>query len=74
MVAAGCIAESRARRSVDFPVIAACFALDNAMTVTGTAEWAAGGLLGVGDLSQWVALALIYLLTGLCRAGYWLCQ
>jgi len=66
MIVSGCITASRARRSVDLPVlvvIAASFALGNAMTVTGAAEWVAGGLLGFGEFSPWVALAIIYILT-----------
>ncbi|MDC0664169.1 SLC13 family permease [Marinobacter sp. SS21] len=66
MIATGCITASRARRSVDLPilvVIAASFALGNAMTVTGAAEWVAGGLLASGELSPWLALAIVYLLT-----------
>nr|WP_297399423.1 SLC13 family permease [uncultured Marinobacter sp.] len=66
MIVSGCITASRARRSVDLPVlvvIAASFALGNAMTSTGAAEWVAGGLLGLGELTPWAALALIYLLT-----------
>ena len=66
MIVSGCITASRARRSVDLPVlvvIAASFALGNAMTVTGAAAWVAGGLLGFGELTPWVALVLIYFLT-----------
>tara|TARA_Y100001001_G_scaffold125633_1_gene124129 strand:- start:2760 stop:4526 length:1767 start_codon:yes stop_codon:yes gene_type:complete len=66
MIVAGCITASRARRSVDLPVlvvIAASFALGNAMTETGAAVWVAGGLLGFGELTPWMALALIYLIT-----------
>ncbi|WP_341582290.1 SLC13 family permease [Marinobacter metalliresistant] len=66
MIVSGCITASRARRSVDLPVlvvIAASFALGNAMTETGAAVWVANGLLGFGGLTPWVALALIYLLT-----------
>ncbi len=67
MIVTGCITASRARRSVDLPVlvvIAASFALGNAMTVTGGAEWVAGGLLGLfGPLTPWLALALVYFLT-----------
>lgn len=68
MVVTGCITASRARRSVDLPVlvvIAASFALGNAMTVTGAAEWVAGSLLSFGPLTPWLALALVYLLTAL---------
>jgi di/tricarboxylate transporter len=46
-------------------VIAASFALGNAMTVTGAADWVVGGLLGLGDLSPWQVLVLVYLLTAL---------
>lgn len=66
MIVSGCITASRARRSVDLPVlvvIGASFALGNAMTATGAAVWVADGLLGLGDLTPWMALALIYLLT-----------
>ncbi|AXS82503.1 SLC13 family permease [Marinobacter sp. Arc7-DN-1] len=68
MIVSGCLTASRARRSVDLPVlvvIAASFALGNAMTETGAATWVADGLLGVGTITPWVALALIYLLTAL---------
>ncbi|MDP4546860.1 SLC13 family permease [Marinobacter sp. MDS2] len=68
MIAAGCITASRARRSVDLPVlvvIASSFALGNAMTETGAAQWVAGGLLGFGPLTPWVALAMVYVLTAL---------
>ncbi|SFR50916.1 Di-and tricarboxylate transporter [Marinobacter daqiaonensis] len=66
MILSGCITASRARRSVDLPVlvvIAASFALGTAMSDTGAAQWVAGGLLQLGPFSPWVALALIYLLT-----------
>jgi di/tricarboxylate transporter len=68
MVVSGCITASRARRSVDLPVlvvIAASFALGNAMTETGAAIWVADGFLGFGALTPWMALALIYLLTAI---------
>jgi di/tricarboxylate transporter len=68
MIASGCITASRARRSVDLPVlvvIAASFALGNAMTETGAAQWVAGGLLGFGALTPWLALAIVYLLTAI---------
>jgi di/tricarboxylate transporter len=66
MIVSGCLTASRARRSLDLPVlvvIAASFALGNAMTNTGAAEWIAEGLLGFGDLTPWIALALVYLIT-----------
>lgn len=68
MILTGCIRASRARRSVDLPVlvvIAASFALGNAMTVTGAAEWIAGGILSFWKLSPWLALALVYIITAL---------
>jgi di/tricarboxylate transporter len=68
MIVSGCLTASRARRSVDLPllvVIAASFALGNAMTVTGAADWIVGGLLGIGDLSPWQVLVLIYLVTAI---------
>lgn len=66
MIVSGCLTASRARRSVDLPVlvvIASSFALGNAMTETGAAHWIAGGLLGWGPLTPWVALAMVYVLT-----------
>lgn len=68
MIVFGCLTASRARRSVDLPVlvvIAASFALGNAMTQTGAAQWVAGGLLGFGPLTPWLALAMVYALTAL---------
>ncbi|MBB5322529.1 SLC13 family permease [Marinobacter oulmenensis] len=68
MIVSGCLTASRARRSVDLPVlviIAASFALGNAMTDTGAAEWIADGLLGMGPLTPWLALIMIYGLTTL---------
>jgi di/tricarboxylate transporter len=66
MIGSGCITASRARRSVDLPVlvvIASSFALGAAMSETGAAQWVAGSLLDFGVLTPWLALALIYLLT-----------
>lgn len=66
MIMSGCITASRARRSVDLPVlvvIASSFALGTAMSETGAANWVAGSLLSFGTLTPWVALALVYLLT-----------
>lgn len=68
MILSGCLTASRARRSVDFPVlivIAASFALGTAMSTTGTAQWLAQTLLGTGGMTPWMALALVYLLTAL---------
>lgn len=66
MIVSGCLTASRARRSVDLPVlvvIAASFALGNAMTETGAAQWVAGSLLGIGPLTPWLALAMVYVMT-----------
>lgn len=66
MIATGCITASRARRSVDLPVlvvIAASFALGNAMTVTGASAWVVGGVLGSVEVSPWLALVMVYALT-----------
>lgn len=66
MIMSGCITASRARRSVDLPVlvvIASSFALGTAMSETGAANWVVGSLLSFGTLTPWVALALVYLLT-----------
>ena len=68
MIVSGCLTASRARRSVDLPVlvvIASSFALGNAMTETGAAQWVVGGLLGFGPLTPWLALALVYVLTAI---------
>ncbi|MGC8121863.1 SLC13 family permease [Marinobacter sp. VGCF2001] len=68
MIATGCITASRARRSVDLPVlvvIASSFALGTAMTETGAAQSVAGFLLGFGPFTPWVALAIVYVLTAL---------
>lgn len=66
MIASGCITASRARGSIDLPVlivIAASFALGNAMIVTGASAWIAESLFGGGVLSPWLALLIVYALT-----------
>ena len=68
IIGTGCLTASRARRSVDLPVlviIASSFALGNAMTETGAAQWVAGGLLDFGPLTPWLALAMVYVLTAI---------
>ncbi|MCO5785268.1 SLC13 family permease [Pseudomonas sp. G11-1] len=68
MIVTGCITASRARSSIDLPVlvvIAASFALGTAMTVTGAASWIADNLLGDAQISPWLALLLVYVLTGI---------
>lgn len=67
LLLSGCIGMSAARRSIDLSVLAvigASFALGQALTQTGAAQFLANQLLG--DLgSPLLALALIYLLTAL---------
>lgn len=67
LLLSGCISMSAARRSIDLSVltvIGASFALGQALTQTGAAQFIASQLLG--DLaSPLAALALIYLLTAL---------
>lgn len=66
MIGSRCITASRARRSIDLPVlivIAASFALGNAMNETGAANLIANTLLGTDSLSPWVALIVIYVVT-----------
>ena len=66
MILSGALTASRARRSLDLPVlvvIAASFALGNAMAVTGAAQWLAGGIADLGVAAPWLALALVYLAT-----------
>ncbi|MGF2735321.1 SLC13 family permease [Marinobacter sp. DUT-1] len=67
MIVSRCITASHARRSVDLPVlvvIAASFALGNAMSETGAAATIVGTLLGNGEgFSPWLALVMIYVLT-----------
>ena len=68
MIVLGCTSAQRARRSLDLPVlvvIASSFALGNAMDKTGAAHWLANTLLGQGDLSPWMTLVLVYVLTAL---------
>ncbi len=68
MIVSGCITAGRARRSVDYSVlvvIAASFALGNAMSQTGAATWLAGTMLGTGAATPWLALALVYLITAM---------
>ena len=65
MIVTGCITASRARRSVDWSVlvaIAASFALGNAMTQTGAAQFIAHQLTGA-SMAPWFALAVVYFLT-----------
>ncbi|TGG95247.1 SLC13 family permease [Natronospirillum operosum] len=66
MLVTRCITASHARRSIDLSVlvvIAASFALGAAMRETGAAAGVAQLLLGTGNLSPWLALALVYITT-----------
>ncbi|MCH8553310.1 MAG: SLC13 family permease, partial [Natronospirillum sp.] len=66
MLVTRCITASHARRSIDLSVlvvIAASFALGAAMRETGAAAGVAQMLLGTGNLSPWLALALVYITT-----------
>lgn len=68
MILSGCLTASRARRSVDLPVlvvIASSFALGNAMTETGAAQWLVSGLFDFSSLTPWLALAIVYVVTAL---------
>ncbi|GED23449.1 SLC13 family permease [Halomonas halmophila] len=67
MLATGCITVSKARRYIDLSVltvIAASFALGAAMTSSGAAQVIAGGVVS-DNMSPWLALAVVYLLTTL---------
>lgn len=66
MIATGCITWIRARCSIDMSVlfvIAASFSLGNAMVVTGASNWVAGAILSSSELSTWIALLIVYVLT-----------
>lgn len=66
MIATRCITASKARCYIDLPVlvvIAASFALGNAMTLTGAAASIAGLLVSSDSMSPWMALVLVYLMT-----------
>ncbi|VEE15393.1 citrate transporter [Ectopseudomonas mendocina] len=66
MVTCRCITASKARQHIDLPVIvviAASFALGNAMTVTGAAADIARFVFSGDQVSPWIALLGVYLLT-----------
>ncbi len=66
MLVTHCVPMSKARRYIDLSVltvIGASFALGAAMSTTGAANEIARWLLLTGDLSPWLALALVYVLT-----------
>lgn len=66
MIAIGCVTAGRARRSFDLPVlvvIAASFALGQAMSETGVAEFLAGQLLSTLEQDPMAVLVGIYFTT-----------
>lgn len=66
MIGARCVAASQARRALDLSVlvvIAASFALGTALVKTGAAASIAELLAGGGQLSPWLLLALVYVVT-----------
>jgi len=66
MLVTRCVTASKARRYIDLPVlvvIAASFSLGSAMTLTGAATSIAELLIISDQISPWMALALVYLLT-----------
>lgn len=66
MLLTRCVTASKARRYIDLPVlvvIAASFSLGSAMALTGAAASIAELLIISDQISPWMALALIYLLT-----------
>jgi di/tricarboxylate transporter len=63
MVATGCCAVERARRSVEWPVlivIAAALAIGGALETTGAAACLAHGAMHFAGGSPWLTLALVY--------------
>jgi len=68
MLVTRCVTASKARRYIDLPVlvvIAASFSLGSAMTLTGAAATIAELIIISDQISPWVALALVYLLTAM---------
>ena len=66
MIVTRCISITKARRNIDLTVItviAASFSLGEAMTKTGMAAEIANWLMISENMSPWVMLALVYLLT-----------
>ncbi|GGY09701.1 sodium:sulfate symporter [Litchfieldella qijiaojingensis] len=66
MLASRCVTPSKARRYVDLSVlivIAASFSLGAAMNKTGAAAQIAQWLMLADDLSPWLALAMVYVMT-----------
>lgn len=68
MLATGCVSITKARRNIDLTVItviAASFSLGAAMTKTGAADTIAQWMMFYDDLSPWVLLAMVYILTAI---------
>ena len=67
MLVTRCVTAIQARRAIDYQVlivIAASFALGQAMELSGAADHIAGVLL-FGDIHPWLALALVYAMTAI---------
>ena len=68
MLATRCVSITKARRNIDLTVItviAASFSLGAAMTKTGAADAIAQLMLFSDDLSPWLMLAMVYILTAI---------
>jgi di/tricarboxylate transporter len=66
MVASGCVTLTRARSSVEYPVliaIACSYALGFALTDSGAADWAASGVALVAGHDPFISLCLVYVTT-----------
>ncbi|WP_020559741.1 SLC13 family permease [Thiofilum flexile] len=68
MLLTHCLNAGLARRSIDFTVltvIGASFALGEAMTKTGAAQWIAESVMGMGVNSPLMAIVVVYVMTSL---------
>jgi di/tricarboxylate transporter len=68
MLLTGCVSITKARRNIDLTVItviAASFSLGAAMTKTGASDGIAQWIMFQDNLSPWVLLAIVYILTAI---------
>jgi di/tricarboxylate transporter len=68
MLVTGCCSHANARRSIEWDVlltIAAALGLGLALEKTGAAQALAGSLLSLAGENPWIALALVYMVTGI---------
>lgn len=68
MLLTGCVTPARARSSIDISVIlviAASFAVGQALLDTGAVDYLARSLMQIPGLTPWTALAAVYLITAL---------